>query len=122
MARIGELLVVASIAFALHFAILHFTGRWEETRAFLRAPEMVYAFFGICSVIIVGILLYIRRRNIDSVGQAFLLLTCLKAGAAYLMVRPALEPGHEFEKLNFFIVFAIFLAIETVVSIRILNK
>ncbi len=122
MARIGELLVAASIALAIHFGILHFAGRWEETREFIRLPETVYTFFGICSVLIIGILLRIRKRNIDSVGQAFLLLTCIKAGAAYLMVRPALEAGHEFEKLNFFIVFAIFLAIETVISIRILNK
>ena len=122
LSRIGELLLAASLAFAVHFALLHFAGRWEETRSFIRLPEVVYGFFAASSIVIVAILLRVRQRNIDSVGQAFLLLTCVKAGAAYLVVRPALEPGHDFEKLNFFIVFAIFLAIETVISIRILNR
>jgi hypothetical protein len=66
-----------------------------------------------------------KEKNIDSVGQTFLLLTSIKMVVAYVLLHPILQSTNQLltaEKVNFFITFALFLTIETVVTIRILNK
>lgn len=85
---------------------------------------LLHAFFGIFSVIIIAVLHKIRQKNINNVGYTFLLLTSLKMVLAYLFLRPVLAldlPQTPTEKMNFFIVFLYFLAVETIVTIRILN-
>lgn len=93
--------------------------------AFVYALPLLYAFFGISSVIIVGILLKVKQRSINNVGFTFLLLTSVKMVLAYLFVRPILAAGlpkTPTEKMTFFIIFGYFLAVETIVTIRILNN
>jgi hypothetical protein len=85
----------------------------------------VYAFFLLCSAVIVFILIKIRQRSIDHVGSIFLLLTCLKMGAAYVFLKQLSDPESEYagvEKANFLLIFCAFLAIETILTIRLLNK
>lgn len=85
----------------------------------------LYLIFTICSFVILGILLIVRKKNLDNVGYTFLLLTSVKMGAAYFLLRPILRTvtqGFSFEKTNFFIIFIYFLAIETLLTIRILNN
>ena len=87
-------------------------------------PEL-FIIFTALSFLIFSILLIIREINLDYVGYAFLLLTSLKMGIAYFFVRPILiiETNRiSFEKTNFFILFICFLAIETLLTIRILNN
>ena len=66
-----------------------------------------------------------KAKNIDSVGNTFMLLTCVKMVLAYVLLHPILESVNAnvaSEKTNFFVIFAVFLTIETAVSIRLLNK
>jgi hypothetical protein len=66
-----------------------------------------------------------KEKNIDSVGQTFLLLTSIKMIIAFILLHPILQSTNQLmtpEKMNFFFTFAVFLAIETIVTIRILNK
>jgi hypothetical protein len=52
-------------------------------------------------------------------------LTFIKMGISYILLNPILNSSSQFlkvEKINFFITFALFLTIETVVTIRILNN
>ena len=70
-------------------------------------------------------LLYVKQKNIDNVGFTFLFATCLKIGISFVLLMPILNSKISnigYEKINFFIVFAIFLSIETVVAVRILNN
>lgn len=87
--------------------------------------EVVYAFFSSFSIVLLYILIIVKAKNIDQVGNTFMLITVLKMGISYVILSPILDSGlanMPIEKINFFIVFALFLAIETAVSIRILNN
>lgn len=119
-----EATAMAGAAFGLQFMLLHFA--WSAARMSLWQYNLatIYAFFYVCCVAIVLTLIRVRKKNIDSVGNTFMLLTCVKAGLAYVLLHPILQSGQpdvSFEKANFFAVFAVFLTIETIVSIRLLQ-
>jgi hypothetical protein len=119
-----EIVGIGSISFLLHQAILQVF--YPKTEAFFHYSLItIYGFFIFCSVLIVMILMKIKQKNIDSVGNTFLLITCIKMALSYIVVFPILEnttKSGQLEKFNFFVVFALFLSIETIVTIRILNK
>ena len=74
---------------------------------------------------IILILIIIKKKSIDYVGYVFMLLTCIKMGITFYFAQPILalkEKNNSIEYKNFLILFLIFLAVETIISIRILNK
>jgi len=120
-----EILVVSVAAFVFHklYFVLFNLQDFEDN--FQYPLIVLYSFFLVFSIVIVLILLRVKVKNIDSVGNTFLLLTFIKMGIAYVLLLPILNSSFRFikvEKLNFFIIFAIFLTIETIVTIRILNN
>jgi hypothetical protein len=120
-----ETTALAGAAFGLHFALLHLV--WPATRRAVWQHDIatIYGFFFASSLVIVSILIAVKQKNIDSVGNTFMLLTCIKAALAYIMLHPILQsqqPDVNFEKINFFVVFAVFLTIETIVSIRLVQE
>ena len=85
----------------------------------------LYSTFTISSIVIVGILIVIKSKNLDIVGMCFLVLTSIKMVVCYVLVRPILALSPEeisVQKMNFFGIFILFLAIETIITIRILNN
>ena len=117
--------IAAVISLLIHKAIFYFTRISSGEKPFVYSLEAIYGFFFLCSAVILLILIRIREKNIDNVGYTFLLLTFAKMGAAYVMLLPIFNSASasaQTEKLNFFIVFAIFLALETVATIRLLNR
>lgn len=85
----------------------------------------LYSMFFLFSFVILSVLLLVRKKNLDYVGYTYLILTSVKMGIAYFLLRPVLETSTDdisSEKLNFFIIFIYFLAIETFLTIRILNN
>ncbi|MBK9225193.1 MAG: hypothetical protein IPO23_12295 [Flavobacterium sp.] len=100
-------------------------GNHLKEAAFHYSLLTLYLFFLICSSVIVFILIKVMKKNIDIVGQTFLLLTSIKMVVAYILLHPILQESNKLvasEKINFYSVFALFLIIETIVTIRILNK
>lgn len=92
---------------------------------FIYSIPLLYGLFSIFSLLIVGVLIKVKERNIDNVGYTFLLLTSIKLVVAYLLIHPILKVSlHQtpLEKINFFIIFIYFLATETILTIRILNN
>lgn len=91
---------------------------------FIYSIPVVYLFFFIFSLLILGILIKISEKNVGQVGFAFLLLTSIKMAASYFVARPILDKSAEFptEKINFFAVFVLFLAIEAYFTARLLNN
>ena len=82
-------------------------------------------FFFICSLLIILILIEVNAKNIDTVGFTFLLVTFIKMALSYVILSPILNSGNanvKAEKIDFFIIFALFLTIETIVTVRILNN
>jgi hypothetical protein len=120
-----EVFFLSLVAFLIHKLFFFFIDKGNSTSGFRYSIPVLYLFFLVCSVIILLILIKIKEKNIDSVGQTFLLLTCIKMVVAYILLHPILQSTNQLmtpEKTNFFITFAMFLTIETVVTIRILNK
>lgn len=118
-----NLLVAVIIAYGIHKLVFYFFKISQDT--FYYSLEQLYAIFFILSVIIIAILLKIKERNFDQLGMSFLLLTSSKLVLYYLLLKPILDSKQynvRTEKMNFFILFIIFLTIETVVTIRILSK
>ena len=118
-----EVSLLALLFFILHK--LYFVLLSTSDIGFYYSIETIYGFFFAASLMIIFILMVIKQKNIDSVGHVFLLITSLKIVGAYFLLRQIIINGSEglnSEKLHFYIVFAVFLTIETVVTIRILNK
>ena len=112
------------IAYLAHQFIFSFFGLNAIAETYYFPLWAVYLFFACCSFAILFILIRVKKKNIDNVGYTFLLLTSIKMAVSMAAIFPMLNPeggnqGHE--KLNFFIVFALFLTMETLVTIRILN-
>ncbi|PZR21275.1 MAG: hypothetical protein DI539_08420 [Flavobacterium psychrophilum] len=85
---------------------------------------LVYGFFLVFSLIILGVLIRIGKKNKEQLGYAFLLLTSVKMAASYFFARPMIAQSGEnpTEKVNFFLVFILFLAIESYYTARLLNN
>lgn len=96
----------------------------------LPAPEfyyplpVVYIFFLVFSLIILGVLIRISIKNKEQLGYAFLFLTSVKMAASYFFARPIIKHslGNPTEKINFFVIFILFLAIEAYYTARLLNN
>ncbi|RZJ31313.1 MAG: hypothetical protein EOO48_02425 [Flavobacterium sp.] len=123
--QIIYLFLAAVAAFLLHFGIFYATGYNQTAATFYYSLISVYGFFLLCSAAIVFVLIGISKKNLDNTGYTFLLLTIGKMGAAYAFLYPAIQESGvnlKAEKINFFVVFAFFLAVETMITIRILNR
>ncbi len=120
---LGGLILVIVAFYILHkslFSFLEF-----KTEYFRYSLEKLYLFFGAFSVIIVFILIKIRAKDLDIVGNSFLLLTSLKMIVCYIIGSSILKSTttEDFiEKWNFFTLFIVFLLTETIVTILLLNK
>ena len=93
--------------------------RWNYSLPYL------YILFFIFSFIIMTLLTIVKKKNLDYVGYVFLILTSIKMGISYFILKPILSSAvidNSLEKKNFFIIFISFLAIETILTIRILNN
>ena len=120
-----EVLISSFLIFLAHEAFFYFQENNSNYQNFYFSLEAIYSFFFLCSQIIIFILILVKQKSIDNVGNAFLLTTCLKIGISFVLLNPILNSGNPnigFEKMNFFVIFALFLIIETVVTIRILNN
>ncbi len=120
-----EVLTVSFLLFIAHKLFFYWNKTNPKYQNFYFSLETIYGFFSISSIIIVSILLFIKQKSIDIVGFTFLLTTCLKIGISFALLVPILNSKASnigYEKINFFVVFALFLSIETAVTIRILNN
>ncbi|MEL1246000.1 hypothetical protein AAEO56_17130 [Flavobacterium sp. DGU11] len=114
-------------------ALLLYAGNWfflsqpeysEKYSAYHYNLATLYCFFWLCAAIIVFAVYICHTKSKDNTGYIFVGATLLQMGLCYLMLRPILAMGDaaRFEKINFFIVFLLFLAIETLLTIRLLNN
>ena len=120
-----EVLLLSVVVYLLHKVVFFLNDNNPKFQNFHFPIEVVDGFFFICSVIILFILIKVKEKNIDNVGYTFLLVTFIKMGISYAVLSPILHSGNpniKIEKLNFFVIFALFLTIETIVTARILNN
>jgi len=113
------------IGFVIHKICFYIFVSREIEDNFVYSILILYLFFFCFSAAIVLGLHTVKKINIDYVGYSFLLLTSLKIGAAFIFAKPILANDltkTPIEKLSFFIIFIYFLAIETYLTIKILNN
>lgn len=119
-----EILLISIMVYALH-KLFFFLKENDKFQNFHFPIELIYLFFFGCSIIILSILIKVKEKNIDNVGSVFLLITCVKMAISYALLYPIIHSGNQdvkTEKINFFIIFFLFLTIETIVTIRLLNN
>lgn len=117
------LLAISVLLFVIHKMVFYSLSINQET--FYYSLEILYLFFFSFSAIIFGVLLTIKKRSFDNVGMSFLLATSIKMIFCYLILRPLLQipkPNDPTERINFFIMFIVFLTIETLFTIRLVNE
>jgi hypothetical protein len=118
-------LTAAVVGLIIHKTISHFIIPQEFESDFIYSTPLLYGIFAALSLVIVFLLIKVKKNAPDSVGYAFLALTTVKMVIAYALLRPIIRihlPKTPAEKINLFVVFIYFLAIETILTIRILNN
>lgn len=113
------------VIYGIHKLVLSQFFSINVEQKFVYSLELLYCFFFFSSVLISAILFAVNRKNINNVGFTFLFLTVAKMGIAFFFLQPILNsPATQtaLEKKNFLVIFLIFLAIETVAAIKILNN
>lgn len=96
--------------------------KWQNT---YYSFSQTLSFFVVSSIVILIINLVISKKASEQLGFVFLGIMTVKLIASYFFIAPALElksVASEFEKINFFIYFLVFLAIDVYLTIQILNK
>jgi len=122
---IFTLLVLGTIGYLIHKTAFYFWVPKLYQDNFVYTLELLYLFFFFFAAFLVLVLDKVKQKSINSVGYTFLLLTTLKMGVAYIFLKPILAVNLEktpTEKMSFFVIFIYFLAMETYVTIRILNN
>ena len=120
-----HLFIISIIAFVINFFLVENVIPKHELVKWTYSIANLYSMFFVFSVVIMSLLLFVRTKNLDYVGYTYLIVTSVKMGIAYFLLRPILATTtdeNSTEKINFFIVFICFLAIETLLTIRILNN
>ncbi len=119
-----QLLFVVFVSYVIHAALYRFTSLGQTAAEFQFSLTTLYLFFGISSLVLLGILTFLPQRFTDNFGFVFIWLTLLKIGITYWFFYSIVGNPTGFnpsEKRQVFVVFAWFLALETYLSARILN-
>lgn len=119
-----EVTLLSILVYLAHKLVFFLNENNPNLQGFHFPIEVVYGFFFVCSLLIILILIKVNEKNIDNVGFTFLLVTFIKMALSYVILSPILNSGNpnvRTEKIDFFIIFALFLTIETIVTVRILN-
>lgn len=119
-----SIVFIVALAFLVHQLVFYFFLPSIEAGFYFRL-WMLYLFFGSFAVLITTTSIMVKQLSIDNVGQAFLLTTFLEMLCCFAVFYPKMNAENHnptIERANFIIVFLLFLAIETIVTIRLLNK
>jgi hypothetical protein len=118
-----SLTALVGLAYLIHRVIFYALD--INDTSFYYSIETLYLLFLVLSIMVFVVLLKVKERSFDNVGMSFLLSTSIKMIVCYVILKPILQVTSEentLEKINFFMMFIIFLAIETILTIRILNE
>jgi hypothetical protein len=111
--------------YIIHKLLFNIVGTEIKSEQFYYSLEYLYAFFTGMGVLIIFSLIMVFKNAPDFVGMAFLVATNINLIFSYIVVRPILAKtteGVKMEKINFFGIFILFLAIEIVLTAKMLNN
>lgn len=110
--------------FVIHLLIFQNATLNKASQGFYYSIPFLYLLYIIFSKIILFVIVKVSEKNFDNTGMTFLVCTTIKMAVSYFIARPILNTPTEntIEQANFFFIFILFLAIETLITIRLLNK
>lgn len=114
--------------FAISFYIIHrlvflLPSLNKAQASFYFSITFLYVLFFIFSKTILFVVKKVSEKSFDNTGMVFMIATFIKTGIVYFIIKPILDSEHnQIEKLNVFFIFICFLLIETIITVRILNK
>ena len=117
-------LILVFCCFGLHYFVFEHFNIHLSLEALALGLFDLYILFSSFSVLIVIIISNIKQKNIDLVGNVFMLMTCIKAIICYVIIRPLTisKIDYSLDKFNFLGLFLLFLIFETIATIKILNS
>ncbi|MCB9425846.1 MAG: hypothetical protein H6584_02280 [Flavobacteriales bacterium] len=124
----GSLLWVAligTLSGVIHYLLSVLFIDSETIISFTYPIYVLYAVFITASLIIVGTIIALHKKYKEQIGYVFLLLTSIKMGLSYVMTLPIIEKSEvsvKTEKINLFVVFILFLVIEVIHTIKVLQR
>ena len=117
-------ILIAVAAFVINLLIYQMPDLQEAKNSFIYSLPVTYLFFLVFTLVILGVLIVVVKKKKEQLGYIFLFLTSAKMGLSYVFARPILNKvvDDPTEKINFFAVFILFLAIEAYYTARLLNN
>ena len=112
------LLIVIAICFVLHLLIFTYLNISDANFKFTLLR--LYAFFTFFTVVAEFVLQKIKQKNIDLVGNVFLGISLTKMMFCFIIGN--FISNIPVQKNNFLVMFFMFLCIETVSTIKLLNN
>lgn len=115
-------ILIATICCSAHYALLSFLDLKEVKRE-LYLPS-TYGLFFLGSLLVLLVVHIVYQKDKDIVGLSFLVATMVKFFVAGILAKTLLtdDGDSRLAQFHFIGLFLLFLAIETVLTIRILNK
>ena len=122
---IGLLFVAIAICYLIHKTIFFFLNLKLNLEIFNFSLEELYLLFSTLALLITATSIIVKQKNIDLVGNVFMLITSIKMISCFLLIRTYVSNinfKHSLEKWNYLGLFLLFLVLETIITIQILNK
>ena len=118
-----ELFFLAISLYIIHRLVFLLPSLNTAEDSFYFSITFLYLLFFIFSKTILFIVKKVSEKSFDNTGMVFMLTTFIKTGIVYFIIKPILDSqNNQIEKLNVFFIFICFLLIETLITVRILNK
>lgn len=108
-----------SLVYGMSVLVNHFfclNKKWKETDY---SFNQVFLFFTSMSLFLFVIHYFIHKKNKEQLGFVFLATLTLKVAACFLFIK---EIVNVFEKYYAFVYFFVFLLIDVLITVRLLNK
>ena len=120
---IKKLTAAALFFLIIHVLVFNLPFLKEKETEFYYTILNLYSLFFLFSLLILIVVSRISKHNFDNTGMIFMNATSVKMGVAFFLVRPILyREDNNIEKINFFVIFILFLLFETIIAAKFLNK
>ena len=118
-----QFILLIGVLIILGTSILFFFFKKEQELFHLDNFKIVTIFTSL-SFIVCAISYYFYKKNFDIVGYFFLVTTMIKMVSLFFIAKTLLTSNTilDFEKNHFFVLFFLFLMVETYLTISLLNK
>ena len=118
-----ELFLFAISFYIIHCLIFLLPSLDAAQKSFYFSITFLYVLFFIFSKTILFIVKKVSETSFDNTGMVFMIAAFVKTGIVYFIIKPILHSqNNQIEKVNVFFIFICFLLIETIITVRILNK